>query len=424
MTPINALHFWWNLLHQIVGYEKENKNRALLCQNRITKEGDIMANRQKYTRAAIGHMCKHYERGLDSKGELVKYHNQDIHTELSHLNYNLAEHDQPLPQLEFIQKRISALRCLNRKNVNVMISWVVTLPKEMNDKSDEEKRKFFERTYEFLKKRYGVENVISAYVHLDETQPHMHFAFTPVMYDTKKGRYKFDAKVVGSRKDLRTFHTDLDVYLERELGYRTGVINGVTELNLSIQELKRMQKEMADLDKKLDDIQLETLNKTFAGNYKASDVDSILEQNRLLKQKEVLQNQQLKVLEDTKNILQNELKRKKFMKIDGLEDEVTELRFENDELNELNNNLTIENAALKTKNKELELSNGKLSQSLKTTSNREAIWLKTLIKVLAHIDQRLRHQLVSGLPLPMKQTLESKVEERLKFEKNKGMRIR
>lgn len=383
-----------------------------------------MANRQKYTRAAIGHMCKHYERGLDSKGELVKYHNQDIHTELSHLNYNLAEHDQPLPQLEFIQKRISALRCLNRKNVNVMISWVVTLPKEMNDKTDEEKRKFFERTYEFLKKRYGVENVISAYVHLDETQPHMHFAFTPVMYDTKKGRYKFDAKVVGSRKDLRTFHTDLDVYLERELGYRTGVINGVTELNLSIQELKRMQKEMADLDKKLDDIQLETPNKTFAGNYKASDVDSILEQNRLLKQKEVLQNQQLKVLEDTKNILQNELKRKKFMKIDGLEDEVTELRFENDELNELNNNLTIENAALKTKNKELELSNGKLSQSLKTTSNREAIWLKTLIKVLAHIDQRLRHQLVSGLPLPMKQTLESKVEERLKFEKNKGMRIR
>lgn len=405
-------------------YKKENKNRTLLCQNRIIKRGDIMANRQKYTRAAIGHMCKHYERGLDSKGELVKYHNQDIHTELSHLNYNLAEHDQPLPQLEFIQKRISALRCLNRKNVNVMISWVVTLPKEMNDKTDEEKRKFFERTYEFLKKRYGVENVISAYVHLDETQPHMHFAFTPVMYDTKKGRYKFDAKVVGSRKDLRTFHTDLDVYLERELGYRTGVINGVTELNLSIQELKRMQKEMADLDKKLDDIQLETPNKTFAGNYKASDVDSILEQNRLLKQKEVLQNQQLKVLEDTKNILQNELKRKKFMKIDGLEDEVTELRFENDELNELNNNLTIENAALKTKNKELELSNGKLSQSLKTTSNREAIWLKTLIKVLAHIDQRLRHQLVSGLPLPMKQTLESKVEERLKFEKNKGMRIR
>ena len=383
-----------------------------------------MANMQKYTRAAIGHMCKHYERGLDSKGELVKYHNQDIHTELSYLNYNLAEHDQPLPQLEFIQKRISALRCLNRKNVNVMISWVVTLPKEMNDKSDDEKRKFFERTYEFLKERYGVENVISAYVHMDETQPHMHFAFTPVMYDVKKDRYKFNAKVVGSRKDLRTFHKDLDVYLEHELGYRTGVINGITELNLSIQELKRMQKEMADLDKKLDDIQLETPNKTFAGNYKASDVDSILEQNRLLKQKEVLQNQQLEMLENTKTILQNELKRKKFMKIDGLEDEVNELRIENDELNELNNNLIIENTALKTKNKELELSNRNLSQSLKTTSNREAIWLKALVKVLARIDQRLRHQLVSGLPLPMQQTLESKIETHLKHEKNKEFRIK
>lgn len=383
-----------------------------------------MANMQKYTRAAIGHMCKHYERGLDSKGELVKYHNQDIHTELSYLNYNLAEHDQPLPQLEFIQKRISALRCLNRKNVNVMISWVVTLPKEMNDKSDDEKRKFFERTYEFLKERYGVENVISAYVHMDETQPHMHFAFTPVMYDVKKDRYKFNAKVVGSRKDLRTFHKDLDVYLEHELGYRTGVINGITELNLSIQELKQMQKEMADLDKKLDDIPLETPNKTFAGNYKASDVDAVLEQNRLLKQKEVLQNKQLETLENAKNILQNELKRKKFMKIDGLEDEVNELRIENDELNELNNNLIIENTALKTKSKELELSNRNLSQSLKTTSNREAIWLKALVKVLAHVDYRLRNKLVSGLPLPMKQTLESKIETHLKHEKNKEFRIK
>lgn len=383
-----------------------------------------MANMQKYTRAAIGHMCKHYERGLDSKGELVKYHNQDIHTELSYLNYNLAEHDQPLPQLEFIQKRISALRCLNRKNVNVMISWVVTLPKEMNDKSDDEKRKFFERTYEFLKERYGVENVISAYVHMDETQPHMHFAFTPVMYDVKKDRYKFNAKVVGSRKDLRTFHKDLDVYLEHELGYRTGVINGITELNLSIQELKQMQKEMADLDKKLDDIPLETPNKTFAGNYKASDVDAVLEQNRLLKQKEVLQNKQLETLENAKNILQNELKRKKFMKIDGLEDEVNELRIENDELNELNNNLIIENTALKTKSKELELSNRNLSQALKTTSNREAIWLKALVKVLAHVDYRLRNKLVSGLPLPMKQTLESKIETHLKHEKNKEFRIK
>lgn len=383
-----------------------------------------MANRQKYTRAAIGHMCKHYERGLDSKGELVKYHNQDIHTELSHLNYNLAEHDQPLPQLEFIQKRISALRCLNRKNVNVMISWVVTLPKEMNDKSAAEKRKFFERTYEFLKERYGVENVISAYVHMDETQPHMHFAFTPVMYDEKKRRYKFDAKVVGSRKDLRTFHKDLDVRLEHELGYRTGVINGITELNLSIQELKEMQKKMAELDKKLDDIHLETPNKTLVGNYKATDVDSIIKQNQLLKQKEVLQNQQLEMLENTKTILQNELKRKKFLKIDELENEVTELQFESDELNESNNNLAIENKALKVKNEELEKSNNRLSQSLKTTSNRETIWLKALVKVLAHVDYRLRNKLVSGLPLPMKQTLESKIETHLKHEKNKEFRIK
>ena len=39
---------------------------------------------------------------------------------------------------------------------------------------------FFEETYAFLSERYGAQNVISAYVHLDERSPHMHFAFVPV----------------------------------------------------------------------------------------------------------------------------------------------------------------------------------------------------------------------------------------------------
>lgn len=130
------------------------------------------------------------------------------------------------------------------------------------------------------------------------------------------------------------------------------------------------------------------------------------------------------MLENTKTILQNELKRKKFLKIDELENEVTELQFESDELNESNNNLAIENKALKMKNEELEKSNNRLSQSLKTTSNRETIWLKALVKVLAHVDYRLRNKLVSGLPLPMKQTLESKIETHLKHEKNKEFRIK
>ena len=38
-----------------------------------------MANAQKYTRAACGHLAAHYERKRkDEKGEYIKFGNQDI----------------------------------------------------------------------------------------------------------------------------------------------------------------------------------------------------------------------------------------------------------------------------------------------------------------------------------------------------------
>lgn len=285
-----------------------------------------MANRQKYTRAALGHMLKHYERSRDEKGELVKYKNQDINPELTHLNYNLAKEDQPLPQLDFVEEKMKSYRCLNRKNVNVLIDWVVTLPAEMNEKSDDEKRKFFEKTYEFLKERYGVENVVSAYVHMDETQPHMHFAFIPVMFDRKRNCLKFNAKEVGSRKDLLTFHDDIDKYLEKEMGYRTGVRNGVTELNMSIEELKKLQKKMNQVDKKLDEIPKIEPKKTITGHYKNAEIDAILAENQLLKQKQVLQNESIKQYQQTTEVMKNQLKHNRHVKIKKLEKAVDELQ--------------------------------------------------------------------------------------------------
>lgn len=49
-----------------------------------------MANAQKYTRAACGHLAAHYERKKDEKGEYIKFGNQDIDPQKTHLNYNLA----------------------------------------------------------------------------------------------------------------------------------------------------------------------------------------------------------------------------------------------------------------------------------------------------------------------------------------------
>lgn len=193
-----------------------------------------MANYAKYTKAATGHLCKHYERAKDEKGEYIRFRNQEIDPRRTVLNYNLAPIQN---QLEFIHRRLDEVYCLKRKDVNVMCSWVITVPKDLP--ADKEER-FFQESYNFLEKKYGEENVVSSYVHKDEITPHMHFCFMPIVYDQKKQREKVSAKECVTRTDLQHFHTELEEYLESKLGKKINILNESTKNgNRAIIELKR-----------------------------------------------------------------------------------------------------------------------------------------------------------------------------------------
>jgi len=150
--------------------------------------------------------------------------------------------------MEFIRQRTTEARTLNRADVNVMVSWVVTLPKYQSMRTDiavtpdkeRVERLFFERAYRFLADRYGEQNVVSAYVHKDEKTPHMHFAFVPVTEDKKRGGEKVSAKQVVDRKDLQTFHGDLERYLDSFRDWHFEVVNEATkDGNKEVAELKK-----------------------------------------------------------------------------------------------------------------------------------------------------------------------------------------
>ncbi|WP_347282509.1 MobV family relaxase [uncultured Alistipes sp.] len=192
-----------------------------------------MANYAKYTRGAMGHMLKHYERAKDADGQYLKFGNQDIDTKRTEQNYNLApQHNQ----LDFIHERLSEVYCMNRKDVNVMCSWVVTAPEDLKP---EQEKEFFQESYRFLEAKYGRENVVSSYVHKDEVTPHMHFCFMPVVSDRKRGGFKISAKECVKRTDLEQFHEKLQCHLE-EKGISCSIINEATkEGNKAIKELKR-----------------------------------------------------------------------------------------------------------------------------------------------------------------------------------------
>ena len=75
-----------------------------------------------------------------------------------------------------------------KEDVKALGTWVVTLPDELKNESQNNQNKFFEETKEILDERYGKENAVCAVVHYDETTPHLHYAFIPVTFDEKKQR--------------------------------------------------------------------------------------------------------------------------------------------------------------------------------------------------------------------------------------------
>lgn len=172
-----------------------------------------MAHVEKYQAAALGNMTDHYERRAEQERG---YTRENIDSSKTHLNYNLAPERNS--QVEFINTRISELNLKRkpRKDAVRMCDWVVTLPETV---PADYQTDFFSATYRFLESRYGAENVISSYVHMDETTPHMHFAFVPITAD---GR--LSAKDVLNRLDLQHFHTELENYLTEKMGIRCGIL--------------------------------------------------------------------------------------------------------------------------------------------------------------------------------------------------------
>lgn len=204
-----------------------------------------MGHVAKYPASALGHMLNHY--GRTKETEYVIRGNDRIDPERTELNYNLAPKREG-GELEFIHRRMAEVRCLKRADVNVLCDWVVTLPRfkscrtDVHITPDEEavERIFFERVYKFLSIRYGEQNVVSAFVHKDETTPHIHFAFLPITVDKKRGGEKLSAKEVITRQDLKTFHGDLERYLGHFRDWEFEITNGATkDGNKTVAELKK-----------------------------------------------------------------------------------------------------------------------------------------------------------------------------------------
>ena len=163
-----------------------------------------MAHLAHYKRSGAAPMLAHYER----RAELERgYSRENIDSLRTAQNYAIGA-DSPQVLAAALRSRVADAIAAHeadsgkavRRDANVLSDWVVTLPK---DCPRQDARRFFEVAVDFCRERYGAENVLGGFVHMDEATPHAHIPVVPV----RDGRLR-SAKVF-TRSDLRSFHKDL-----------------------------------------------------------------------------------------------------------------------------------------------------------------------------------------------------------------------
>ena len=207
-----------------------------------------MAHLKKNTRGAVPGLAVHFERKTDH------HTNKDIDVSKTYLNQDLMADGSDM--LSRFNARLNDVYCMKRDDVKALATWIVTLPEELAESPYEQQSAFFEATTNFLNDRYGQENAVAAVVHYDETTPHLHYAFVPVVFDVKKSRYKVSAKEVLTRHDLQTFHEDLDQDLKKVLPfYEHGILNNKTLPFENVAEIKKYNDQFNALKNELAEVE-------------------------------------------------------------------------------------------------------------------------------------------------------------------------
>lgn len=229
--------------------------------------------------------------GLLNEVDRSMYKNKDtvskslIDRERTHLNYNLCPHPQYSKQeILAIQERIRGKKM--RKDGILFGSTILTLPKDFQG----DKKDFFKSAYENLKKIYGLndEDVVSAYVHEDESTPHLHFYFIPISHQEDSDKISWDN--VFPRKMYKTQHKLLKKEMEKDLGIECNILNGET-LGIDILRLgkedKMVSMGLTNKKEKLDELKEEVITIQIQKQELQEDITSLTKEVKDLQVKKI-----------------------------------------------------------------------------------------------------------------------------------------
>lgn len=138
--------------------------------------------------------------GIEAHNERTKEKyesNPDIDPTRSHLNFHLIKPERKYRAES--ERQIKEAGCRTRSDsIRVVEALVTASPEFFKGKKKADMKAYFQEAVDFIKQHQSPETIISAVVHLDEKNPHMHLCFVPLTEDKRLCA----KEIVGNRKKL------------------------------------------------------------------------------------------------------------------------------------------------------------------------------------------------------------------------------
>ena len=172
-----------------------------------------MAHVAKFGRSAVGHMMAHYRRDGNVPELRV---NIDPARTPGNYTYNGRGGEATA---RTVADRVAEVEAKSGRKVRsdavVLADLVVTLPRDVRPGDEKD---FFRSCMSYASRVVGADNILGGYVHVDETRPHIHIAFTPVV-QRPDGKPTFNFNKLFPRGLYKRLHKDLAREARRNLGY-------------------------------------------------------------------------------------------------------------------------------------------------------------------------------------------------------------
>ena len=195
----------------------------------------------KYKKENLAGLYKHNER------KNTNYSNKDINKNNSIKNYSIKTCNTTYNNAIKILQQENNLQGRIIKTTNVACELIITSDKEFFEKiGEEETKRYFQTAYNFVAnyKGLGEKYILSAKVHLDESTPHMHLVFVPVIHKIDKNSGKHIDKIACSeywkgKDSYRQLQDNFHKYIV-EHGFELERGNTKENTHIPIERLKQI----------------------------------------------------------------------------------------------------------------------------------------------------------------------------------------